>query len=69
VRGCFHAQKEGYEGAGGGWRSYCDHSGAATVTNGALNLTPYTQALPVLRTSPVRGAVEVPGGRGGRRRA
>jgi len=24
VRGCFHAQKEGYEGAGGGWRSYCD---------------------------------------------
>ena len=41
VRGCFHAQKEGYEGAGGGWRSYCDHSGAATVTNGALNLTPY----------------------------
>jgi len=44
VRGCFHAQKEGYEGAGGGWRSYCDHSGAATVTNGALNLTPYSRS-------------------------
>ncbi len=29
------------KGRGGGWRSYCDANGAATVTLGALNVTPY----------------------------